>query len=89
MPLPGIDGYCCGRYASYWNAFLLVFFWTQQSFEICFTCGYTFHSMFCFAIQIVCKILKGASKSTSETVPHGSLVFEVNKPMTCISSLSV
>ena len=21
---PGRDGYCCGRYASYWNAFLLV-----------------------------------------------------------------
>ena len=21
---PGKDGYCCGRYASYWNAFLLV-----------------------------------------------------------------
>ena len=21
-PLPGRDGYCCGRYASYWNAFL-------------------------------------------------------------------
>ena len=21
---PGRDGYCCGRYASYWNAFLLL-----------------------------------------------------------------
>ena len=21
-PLPKADGYCCGRYASYWNAFL-------------------------------------------------------------------
>ena len=27
-PSPGRDGYCCGRYASYWNAFLLLFhFW--------------------------------------------------------------
>ena len=23
---PGRDGYCCGRYASYWNAFLLMIF---------------------------------------------------------------
>ena len=23
-PLPKADGYCCGRYASYWNAFLLI-----------------------------------------------------------------
>ena len=22
-PHPPLDGYCCGRYASYWNAFLL------------------------------------------------------------------
>ena len=27
-PLPTADGYCCGRYASYWNAFL---FWNQIS----------------------------------------------------------
>ena len=29
VPAPGgdtpHDGYCCGRYASYWNAFLLLF----------------------------------------------------------------
>ena len=23
-PLPKADGYCCGRYASYWNAFLFI-----------------------------------------------------------------
>ena len=32
-PLPPGDGYCCGRYASYWNAFLysyaLTFMWRQ------------------------------------------------------------
>ena len=45
--------------------------------EVCFS--YIFQSTFCFAPQIVCKILTGASKSTSETIPHGPLVFEVNK----------
>ena len=25
-PSPSPDGYCCRRYASYWNAFLFVFF---------------------------------------------------------------
>ena len=29
-PLPA-DGYCCGRYASYWNAFLLLFSRTCSS----------------------------------------------------------
>ena len=24
LPPPGRDGYCCGRYASYWNAFLFI-----------------------------------------------------------------
>ena len=31
-PPPGGDGYCCGRYASYWNAFLLqltLLFWVR------------------------------------------------------------
>ena len=31
---PGADGYCCGRYASYWNAFLfrkIFAFWTNQA----------------------------------------------------------
>ena len=27
-PLPQADGYCCGRYASYWNAFLFFFFFS-------------------------------------------------------------
>ena len=25
QPPPPADGYCCGRYASYWNAFLFIF----------------------------------------------------------------
>ena len=30
-PPAGTDGYCCGRYASYWNAFLLlVMFSTRE-----------------------------------------------------------
>ena len=28
---PGRDGYCCGRYASYWNAFLLFFLYLSES----------------------------------------------------------
>ena len=35
---PQEDGYCCGRYASYWNAFLylnaLAFYWFDTSDEI-------------------------------------------------------
>ena len=39
-PLPTADGYCCGRYASYWNAFL---FWNQirNSDGIPFLCQIT------------------------------------------------
>ena len=29
---PGRDGYCCGWYASYWNAFLLRFLFLFQSY---------------------------------------------------------
>ena len=29
-PLPPADGYCCGRYASYWNAFLFFLRWRMN-----------------------------------------------------------
>ena len=38
---PPRDGYCCGRYASYWNAFLSSNVWTLYSW---------FHYMFCNAV---------------------------------------
>ena len=43
-PPPPADGYCCGRYASYWNAFLLqnycnfwqiIMFWSQPGKKMC------------------------------------------------------
>ena len=34
-PPPQADGYCCGRYASYWNAFLLHFVFTVRQWYIC------------------------------------------------------
>ena len=30
QPPPGRDGYCCGRYASYWNVFLFVYFFITR-----------------------------------------------------------
>ena len=36
-PPPPADGYCCGRYASYWNAFLLQ--WTIGDLREIWTCS--------------------------------------------------
>ena len=33
-PLPPADGYCCGRYASYWNAFLFGIIFAENCMKI-------------------------------------------------------
>ena len=39
-PPPPADGYCCGRYASYWNAFLCLNFGYIAGYEIGFVLKY-------------------------------------------------
>ena len=60
-PLPR-DGYCCGRYASYWNAFLLM--WVFDKFHHC----EKFTGTISFTLTMGVFLLHSAATGKSEPV---------------------
>ena len=45
-PLPRRDGYCCGWYASYWNAFLFVVILQNLGLRLCAGADLSQHNLF-------------------------------------------